>query len=77
MKPLLFSMNPDRGYSHDETEVWIKGAWFHRSSVIVDERQATVTEVKENLLTVIFPKRLDTTSSLTVKVKVRSVVVSN
>ncbi len=71
LKPTLFSMNPNFGDCSEKTEVWIKGAWFHRyCGAVVDDHQATVTEVKENLLTVVLPSRPELSSSKTVKVKV-------
>ncbi len=70
MRPVLLAIKPEYGDAVDDTEVWIKGANFHYSGVTVDERSATVTEVKDNLLTAVVPKRSELTNSAIVKVKV-------
>ncbi len=71
MKPIVFALKPEYGESDTDTEVWIKGGSFFKPCVVVGERYALITEVRDNLLTVIVPKRPELIGPLNVKVKVQ------
>jgi len=74
-RPKLTDLIPKRGFSNEETEVWIRGNFFcdrTMMNVKFGDKEASIIETEENLITCIAPIRTDLLSDTVVTVTVSS-----